>query len=72
MFLYSKENTDVGYMISLIHQLAVQDPGDGENATVHQLEGLLKGFSAVQRAIHRRTVGRPSAAAQALIEEGQR
>ncbi|MFC9050880.1 MULTISPECIES: hypothetical protein [Streptomyces violaceoruber group] len=45
-----QENLDVGYMISLIHQLAVREPGDCENATVHQLESLLKGFSAAQRA----------------------
>ncbi|MES4826136.1 hypothetical protein, partial [Streptomyces anthocyanicus] len=68
-----QENLDVGYMISLIHQLAVREPGDCENATVHQLESLLKGFSAAQRASHRRRAdGRPSAATQALAEEGQR
>ncbi|MEU4304955.1 hypothetical protein [Streptomyces rochei] len=71
VFLYSKENTSVGYMISLIHQLAVQEPGGGENATVHQLESLLKGFSAVERAA-RRNAGRLSTANQALAEEGQR
>ncbi|WP_319152255.1 MULTISPECIES: hypothetical protein [Streptomyces] len=68
-----QENLDVGYMISLIHQLAVREPGDCENAAVHQLESLLKGFSAAQRASHRRRAdGRPSAATQALAEEGQR
>lgn len=71
VFLYSKENTSVGYMISLIHQLAVQEPGGGENATVHQLESLLKGFSAVERAA-RRNAGRLSTANQALAEGGQR
>ncbi|MBQ0876376.1 MULTISPECIES: hypothetical protein [unclassified Streptomyces] len=71
VFLYSKENTSVGYMISLIHQLAVQEPGGGENATVHQLESLLKGFSAVEQAA-RRNAGRLSTANQALAEEGQR
>ncbi|GGY60196.1 hypothetical protein GCM10010385_06610 [Streptomyces geysiriensis] len=71
VFLYSKENTSVGYMISLIHQLAVQEPGGGENATVHRLESLLKGFSAVERAA-RRNAGRLSTASQALAEEGQR
>ncbi|MET9718220.1 hypothetical protein ABZZ46_22720 [Streptomyces rochei] len=71
VFLYSKENTSVGYMIRLIHQLAVQEPGGGENATVHQLESLLKGFSAVERAA-RRNAGRLSTANQALAEEGQR
>ncbi|MBU8548138.1 MULTISPECIES: hypothetical protein [Streptomyces] len=71
VFLYSKENTSFGYMISLIHQLAVQEPGGGESATVHQLESLLKGFSAVERAA-RRNAGRLSTANQALAEEGQR
>ncbi|WMC84884.1 hypothetical protein [Streptomyces rochei] len=70
VFLYSKENTSVGYMISLIHQLVVQEPGGGENTTVHQLESLLKGFSAVERAA-RRNAGRLSTANQALAEEGQ-
>ncbi|WP_331763596.1 hypothetical protein OH738_40775 (plasmid) [Streptomyces hirsutus] len=71
VLLYSKEHVGIGFTLSLIHQLATQEPRDGENATVHQLESLLKGMSAVQRAI-RRNDGRPSTASQALAEEGQR
>lgn len=53
VLLYSKEHVGLGYILGLIHQLAIEDPADGENATVNQLESLLKGISAVSRTTAR-------------------
>ncbi|MET7573358.1 hypothetical protein ABZT04_33410 [Streptomyces sp. NPDC005492] len=53
VLLYSKEHVGLGYVLSLIHQLAIQDPADGENATVNQLESLLNSISALSRATAR-------------------
>lgn len=53
VLLYSKEHASLGYILSLVHQLATQDPADGENSTVNQLESLLNGISALSRATAR-------------------
>ena len=50
VLLYSKEHVGLGYILSMVHQLAVQDPADGDSATVYQLESLLNSISAMSRA----------------------
>ncbi|MEU6756016.1 hypothetical protein [Streptomyces sp. NPDC046685] len=46
VLLYSKEHGGIGHVLSLIHDLALQDPADEQNATVHQLDELLKGITS--------------------------
>ncbi|MEU5748206.1 hypothetical protein ABZ804_22040 [Streptomyces sp. NPDC047726] len=53
VLLYSRESADLGYVLSLVHKLALQEPADGDNATVYQLEALLKGIHAVSQALRR-------------------
>ncbi|MET7927034.1 hypothetical protein ABZT43_24140 [Streptomyces sp. NPDC005349] len=53
VLLYSKEHVGLGYILSVIHELALQDPADGENARVNQLESMLKGITMLQRATGR-------------------
>ncbi|MGP3777134.1 hypothetical protein ACTWJ8_40500 (plasmid) [Streptomyces sp. SDT5-1] len=47
VLLYSKENVGVGYVLSLVHELAVQDPADEHNASVNQLDSLLKNITSL-------------------------
>ncbi|MFJ1552752.1 hypothetical protein [Streptomyces mirabilis] len=47
VLLYSKEHDGIGYVLSLIHELALQDPADERNATVHQLDSLLKSITSL-------------------------
>ncbi|MDH6629415.1 hypothetical protein M2271_007251 [Streptomyces sp. LBL] len=68
VLLYSKEHVGLGYILSLVHQLATQEPADGENATVYQLESLLNGISALTR-VTGRTDGRSSNVDHALERE---
>ncbi|MBK3639504.1 hypothetical protein [Streptomyces sp. MBT33] len=42
VLLYSKEHDGVGYLLSLVHELALQDPADERNTTVHHLDHVLK------------------------------
>ncbi|MFF4057687.1 hypothetical protein ACFYZ0_18260 [Streptomyces sp. NPDC001708] len=51
VLLYSKTNTDIGFLISLVHQLATQDVSDHTSPSVHQLNSLLKGHTALLRAL---------------------
>ncbi|MFE6639589.1 hypothetical protein ACFVFT_38255 [Streptomyces tendae] len=41
VLLYSKEHEGVGFMLSLVHELAIQDPADEQNGTVHRLDRRL-------------------------------
>lgn len=56
ILLYSKEHVGVGYMLSLVHELAIQDPADERNATVHHLDSLLKGLTSLSLNAARRAV----------------
>lgn len=42
VLLYSKDHKGVGSVLSLVHELALADPADEQNATVHRLDTLLK------------------------------
>ncbi|MGK5692814.1 hypothetical protein ACSNOJ_07825 [Streptomyces sp. URMC 128] len=47
VLLYSKEHEGVGFMLSLVHELAIQDPADERNAVVHQLDSSLKSITSL-------------------------
>ncbi|WP_409473519.1 hypothetical protein [Streptomyces sp. HC307] len=59
VLLYSKEHDGIGYLLSLVHELALQDPADELNATVHRLDFALKEVTSLKLNADRRGVNRP-------------
>lgn len=59
VLLYSKEHDGIGYLLSLVHELALQDPADERNATVHRLDFALKEVTSLKLNADRRGVNRP-------------
>jgi hypothetical protein len=59
VLLYSKEHDAIGYLLSLVHELALQDPVDERNATVHRLDFALKEVTSLKLNADRRGVNRP-------------
>ncbi|MFB7403350.1 hypothetical protein ACFCZR_24555 [Streptomyces rubiginosohelvolus] len=52
VLLYSKDGAEgLSYIIRLIHELATDGPAASENATVHQLDSLLKAVTSVHTAL---------------------
>ncbi|MFF7838816.1 hypothetical protein ACFZC6_08370 [Streptomyces ossamyceticus] len=47
VLLYSKEHEGVGFMLSLVHELAIQDPADEQNGIVHRLDERLKDITSL-------------------------
>lgn len=45
VLLYNKDQPNLGYVLSLVHQLATQEVDDGTNGSAHQLKTLLDGIS---------------------------
>ncbi|MCD9904595.1 hypothetical protein LUR56_39975 [Streptomyces sp. MT29] len=42
VLLYAKEHDGIGYVLGLVHELALQDPADDRNTTVQRLDQELK------------------------------
>lgn len=59
VLLYSKEHDGIGYLLSLVHELALQDPADERNATVHRLDFALKEVTSLKLNADGRGVNRP-------------
>jgi hypothetical protein len=59
VLLYSKEHNGIGYLLSLVHELALQDPADERNTTVHRLDFALKEVTSLKLNADRRGVNRP-------------
>ncbi|MGY5009897.1 hypothetical protein ACWCY6_17710 [Streptomyces sp. 900105755] len=59
VLLYSKEHNGIGYLLSLVHELALQDPANELNATVHRLDFALKEVTSLKLNADRRGVNRP-------------
>ncbi|WUH90389.1 hypothetical protein OG900_09925 [Streptomyces sp. NBC_00433] len=51
VLLYRKDVPGICHILSLVHQLATQDAGDGTNGAVNQLNSLLDGMTKVSRAV---------------------
>jgi hypothetical protein len=58
VLLYSREHDGIGHVLDLIHELALQDPADEQNATVHELDRLLKIITSHELNARRRAGGR--------------
>jgi hypothetical protein len=48
VLLYSKEHNGIGYLLSLVHELALQDPADEQNATVRRVDRLLQEVTSLK------------------------
>ncbi|RZU28282.1 hypothetical protein EV284_6448 [Streptomyces sp. BK022] len=59
VLLYSKEHNGVGYLLSLVHELALQEPADERNATVHLLDFALREVNSLKLNADARGVNRP-------------
>ncbi|WP_369179084.1 hypothetical protein [Streptomyces mutabilis] len=59
VLLYSKEHNGIDYLLSLVHELALQDPADERNTTVHRLDFALKEVTSLKLNADRRGVNRP-------------
>ncbi|MFF4543660.1 hypothetical protein ACFY1J_05345 [Streptomyces sp. NPDC001406] len=57
VLLYSKDHNGVGYLLSLVHELALQDPADERNTTVHNLDHVLKEATSLKLNADRRAGG---------------
>ncbi|MFE0654642.1 hypothetical protein ACFVZH_39685 [Streptomyces sp. NPDC059534] len=53
VLLYAKDHADTGFIVRLIHELALQEPDDGDNRSVHQLEILLNTISTKSTGSYR-------------------
>lgn len=56
VLLYSKEHIGIGHVLSLVHDLALQDPADERNATVRQLDSHLKMLTSLSLHARRRAL----------------
>ncbi|MBZ6253576.1 hypothetical protein KVH27_35080 [Streptomyces olivaceus] len=59
VLLYSKDHNGIGYLLSLVQELALQDPADERNATVHRLDFALKEVTSLKLNADSRGVNRP-------------
>ncbi|WP_329127312.1 hypothetical protein [Streptomyces sp. NBC_01465] len=66
VLLYNKDQPNLGYVLSLVHELATQDVNDNTNGSIHQLKSLLDGIMSFRPTAQRDAVARHAPQSKAL------